>query len=363
MPKGYAIHDTKDWTNFKVEDFDLKPAEDDDITLSITHCGVCGSDVHTISGGWGKLAVPYVIPGHEIIGTVTEVGKNVKDVKVGDRVGVGAQVSSCMNCVPCWNDNENYCRGDGKKGVLDTYNSKYADGSIAQGGYSTQIRAHQQFVFPIPDAISSENAASMLCAGITSYSPLLRNGCGPGKRVGIVGIGGLGHKLRFHSPQYGVLFAAAMGAEVIAISHSPSKREDALKMGAKEFISTKETPNWAKKLAQNPLDLIVSTASSSAVDLPAMLSTLNVHGKLVFVGMPEDSFKDMRVQAFAGNGCFFGSSHIGSRKEVLSMLKLAADKEIKPWIEVLPMSRCSEAVKRVSDNDVKYRFVLKQDLE
>lgn len=355
MPKGYAVKDPKDWTNFQVTEFELKPEEDDDVTLSITHCGVCGSDVHTISGGWGEWATPYVIPGHEIVGTVTAVGKNVKDIKVGSRVGVGAQVGSCMNCVPCKNDNENYCRGDGKRSMVDTYNSKYADGSIAQGGYSTAIRAHQQFVFPIPDEIPSEEAASMLCAGITSFSPLYRNGCGPGKRVAIVGLGGLGH--------YGALFAAAMGAEVIVISHSPKKREDALKMGAKEFISTSETPDWAEKLAKNPLDLIVSTASSNAVDVPAMLSTLDVHGKLIFVGMPEDSFKDLRVQHFAMNGCFFGSSHIGSKKEILAMLKLAAEKKIKPWIEVIDMKRCSEAVKRVSDNDIKYRFVLKQDIE
>lgn len=159
-----------------------------------------------------------------------------------------------------------------------------------------------------------------------------------------VGVGGLGH--------FGILFAAAMGAEVVAISHSPSKKEDALKMGAKEFISTKEEPNWAEKYKNNPLDLIVSTASSNAVDLPAMLSTLKVHGRMIYVGMPEDGFKDIRAQHFAGNGCFFGSSHIGSKQEAIEMLKLAADKKIKPWIEVLPMKECSKAVQRVADNNV-----------
>ena len=210
MPKGYAIHDTKNWTDFKVTEFELKTAEPEDVTLEIDCCGVCGSDVHTISGGWGELAVPFCIPGedivghieqvhlhadnslsgHEIVGKVTEVGDKVKGIKVGDRVGVGAQVGSCLNCPPCKSDNENYCKGDGKNAMVDTYNSKYANGDIAQGGYSTHIRAHQQFVFPIPEAISSEDACSMLCGGITVYSPLLRNGCGQqAKRVAIVGIG------------------------------------------------------------------------------------------------------------------------------------------------------------------------------
>merc|ERR1712032_348341 len=225
----------------------------------------------------------------------------------------------------------------------------------AQGGYSTEIRAHQQFVFAIPDNVKSEHAASMFCAGITVYSPLLRNGAGPGKRVGVVGIGGLGH--------YAVLFANAMGAEVVAISHSPNKKEDALKMGAKEFISTKETPDWADKLAKNPLDIIISTASSNAVDLKAILSTLNVHGRLIYVGMPEEPFNDVRSQYFAGNGAFFGGSHIGSKKEIESMMRLASEKQIKPWIEILPMSECGKGVKRVEQNDVKYRFVYKQDIE
>jgi alcohol dehydrogenase (NADP+) len=238
MAKGYAIADTKKWTDFKVIEYDLKPAEDDDVTLAITHCGVCGSDHHTISGGWGELAVKEVVPGHEIIGKVSKVGKNVKDIKVGDRVGVGAQVGSCMECTSCKEGHENYCLGskDGKKGCVDTYNAKYPDGHEAQGGYSTAIRAHQRFVFPIPESVTSEDAASMLCAGLTVYSPLTRNGCGPGKQVAVIGLGGLGH--------YAVLFAVALGAEVTVISHSPKKKEDALKLGAKHFVSTGEEENW-----------------------------------------------------------------------------------------------------------------------
>ncbi|PWN40462.1 GroES-like protein, partial [Ceraceosorus guamensis] len=163
--QGYAIHDPAKWTDFKVESFDLKPETDDDVTLRITACGVCGSDVHTITGGWGEFNTPYVIPGHEIIGVVTSVGKNVPGgIKVGDRVGVGAQVGSCGTCFPCKEGDEQYCVGDDKTGmgVIDTYNAKYPDGAVAQGGYSSAIRAHHQFVFPIPDQIVDEDAASML---------------------------------------------------------------------------------------------------------------------------------------------------------------------------------------------------------
>ncbi|SHO75990.1 Similar to S.cerevisiae protein ADH6 (NADPH-dependent medium chain alcohol dehydrogenase) [Malassezia sympodialis ATCC 42132] len=353
MPKGYAIHDTKNWTDFKVIDFELKTPEDDDVEVSITHCGICGSDLHTISGGWGPLSVPACIPGHEIVGHVTQVGKNVKDIKVGDRVGIGAQVGSCMNCHPCKHDNENYCIGDGKGHMVDTYNSHWPDGSIAQGGYSTAIRAHQQFVFPIPEGLKSEHAAPMLCAGLTVYSPLFRNKVGPGMRVAIVGIGGLGH--------FGVMFAKAMGADVVAISHSASKEKDALKMGATKFVSTKEDPNWAEHFKNEPFDLIINTASSSAVDVPGMISSLKTDGRLICVGMPEDEIR-VRVQHLAMRSALLGSSHIGNKTEALSMLKLAAEKNIEPWIELVDMKDCSKAMERVSKGDIRYRFVLKQDL-
>ena len=295
-----------------------------------------------------------MIPGHEIIGIVSQVGKNVKDIKVGDRVGIGAQVGSCMNCDPCKHDNENYCVGDGKGHMVDTYNSLWPDGSVAQGGYSNAIRAHEQFVFPIPDAISSEHAAPMLCAGLTLYSPLVRSNVGPGKRVAIVGIGGLGH--------FGVLFAKALGAEVVAISHSGSKRDDALKMGAAEFVSTSDEDKWADKLKAKPFDVIINTASTAAIDFTTLLSVLKTEGRIVSVGMPEDQIK-LRVQDLAGKGAFLGSSHIGSKVEALAMLKLAAEKDIKPWIELIDMKDCSKAVERVSKGDIRYRFVLKQDLE
>ena len=151
--------------------------------------GVCGSDVHTITGGWGPLSSDWICPGHEIVGKVTHVGDEVTEFKVGQRVGVGAQVLSCLDCERCKSDNENYCPEQ-----VDTYNAKFPDGVISQGGYSTTIRTHDRFVFAIPEALASEDAAPMLCAGLTVYSPLVRNGTGPGKTVGIVGIGGLGRE-------------------------------------------------------------------------------------------------------------------------------------------------------------------------
>lgn len=274
-----------------------------------------------------------------------EVGPKVKDIKVGDRVGVGAQVGSCMNCHPCQHDNENYCVGDGKGHMVDTYNSRWPDGSIAQGGYSTAIRAPEQFVFPIPDAVKSEHAAPMLCAGLTVFSPLYRNKVGPGMRVGVVGIGGLGH--------FAVMFAKAMGADVVAISHSANKKEDALKMGASSFVSTKDNADWAKDFQNKPFDIIINTASSSAVDIPGVVSCLKTQGSLVCVGMPEDEIK-LRVQHLAMKGGLLGSSHIGNKKEALAMLQLAAEKKIEPWIELHDMKYCSEAVQRVHKGDSTY---------
>lgn len=231
------------WNSLSLISYQPKTFQDDDVELAITHCGVCGSDVHTLTQGWGGCHLPLVV-GHEIVGIVTRVGAKVTEFKPGDRVGVGAQIGSCMQCKRCKSDNENYCLS-----IIDTYvrikiphqprlsgltgfqqNSVYPDGVVSQGGYSTAIRAHERYVFKIPDAIESRDAASMFCAGLTVYSPLRTNGAGPGKKVGVIGIGGLGH--------YAVLFAKAMDAEVYAFTHSPSKLEDAKKMGADHAITT-----------------------------------------------------------------------------------------------------------------------------
>jgi len=346
--KGYAVMDGKHWDKFEVIEYQPKTWTEDDVELAITHCGVCGSDVHTIDpSAWGVGKYPLVT-GHEIAGVALKVGSNVKDIKVGDRVGVGAQIYSCLKCRACKCDNENYC----PEGV-DTYNAVYPDGVRTQGGYSTAIRANQQFVFPIPDGLESKYACTMLCAGLTVFSPLKRNGCGPGKKVGIVGIGGLGH--------YAILFAKAMGAEVYAFTHSDHKRADIEKMGADHVILT-DHKGWEKPLAMS-LDLIISTRDSSkGMPLNEFLSTLWIDGHFITVGLPDEDLPPINAFSLIGNACRIGSSHIGSKVEALEMLQLAADKGIKPWIEELPMKDCDKAVRGVKEGKARYRYVLTQDL-
>ncbi|KIM37785.1 hypothetical protein M413DRAFT_30702 [Hebeloma cylindrosporum] len=345
--KGYAVTDTEKWDELKVIDFEPKKFEDYDIDIKIEYCGVCGSDVHTVTGGWEGVMLP-VIPGHEITGRVVRVGPKVTEFKVGDRAGVGAQVCSCFKCVPCNTDNENYCLK-----MVSTYNAKYPNGDIAQGGYSTAIRAHERFVFPIPNELNLEQASPMLCAGLTVYSPLVRNGAGPGKRVGIVGIGGLGH--------FAIQFAKALGAEVIAFSHSPEKKDDAMKLGADEFVVTGE--GFAKDM-QGKVDLIICTADvSEGIPLADLLSTLSVNGRCIMVAIPDNSLPPLHSLQLIGNGAFLGGSHIGSKKEALAMLQLAAEKGVESYIEMLPMKDAGKALKGVKDNSVRYRYVLKVDID
>ncbi|EOO02138.1 putative nadp-dependent alcohol dehydrogenase 6 protein [Phaeoacremonium minimum UCRPA7] len=343
---GFQVNGPDSWTEFHKNEFQPKPFGDYDVDVEIECCGVCGSDVHTLSGGWGEQFWPLAV-GHEIVGKAVKVGPKVTLIKEGQRVGVGAQCYSCLECRQCKNENETYCLKQ-----LDTYGSKWPDsGVISQGGYSSHSRTHEHWVFPIPDKLDSKTAAPMLCAGLTAYSPLVRNGCGPGKKVGIVGMGGIGH--------FGLLFAKALGAEVWAISRSHAKEKDCLAMGADGFIATADE-KWAEPHTMT-FDLILNTANSfEGFDLNAYLSMLDVHGKWVSVGLPEDEGIKIRNQTFLTNGCFIGSSHLGSRRETLEMLQLAADKGIKTWIEELPLGPegLKEAMVRLKKSDCRYRFCM-----
>jgi alcohol dehydrogenase (NADP+) len=319
------------------------------VISQITHCGICGSDLHTLRSGWGESLYPCCV-GHEIVGKAVRVGLKVEGgIKFGDRVGVGAQSSSCLrpDCAECADDNEQHCQN----AMVGTYNSKYP-GNIGKsyGGYADYWRGPSHFVFKIPDELSSEDAAPMLCAGITTCSPLMRNGAGPGKKVGIVGIGGLGH--------YGVMFAKALGCEkIVAISRTSAKKQDALKMGATDFIATDEDKDWATEHAGS-LDLIVSTVSSPKMSFVEYLTLLRVNGQFIQVGAPEDSIPPFNAFALIAKSVKIGGSMIGSPEEIKSMLKLAVEKGVHSWSNRYSMKDANKAVVDFNAGKPRYRFVL-----
>lgn len=288
--------------------------------------------------------------GHEIVGTAVRVGANVKHVKKGDRVGVGAQARSCLksDCTECSSHLENYCTG-----FVNTYAGEYPDGEgISYGGYADYNRTNGHFVVPIPEGLASEDAAPLMCGGITVYSPLKQNGCGPGKTVGVVGVGGLGH--------FAVLFAKALGADkVIGISRKADKREDAIKLGADEYIATDDDKDWDKKYSRS-VDLIISTVSSGKMPLTSYLGLLKVHGTHIQVGAP-DAGELPPVNAFTliGKGVKIGGSAIGSAStEIPEMLQLAADKKIKPWVQTRPLKEANQVVQDMEAGKARYRYVL-----
>lgn len=325
----------------------MKKFEEDDVDIAVDACGVCASDVHTISGGWSEDVPLPLCVGHEIIGKVIKVGSKVKNLKVGDRAGVGAQVGADLTCNNCKADQENYCPN-----MVDTYGAPHPDGTIAQGGYSSHVRVHSYFAFKIPDGLETSLAAPMLCAGLTTYSPLKRLGCTKGKKVGIIGLGGLGH--------FGVLWANALGAETYVLSHTPGKKEDALKLGAKEFIVTKEK-DWFKPYAFT-FDILLNCADATdKFNLPDYFGTLKPNGYFHMVGLPDKPLPTLNAQDFMPSGCYIGASHIGNRPEMEEMLELAAKQNIKSWVQEIDISEkgCKEAVERVYNNDnVRFRFTL-----
>lgn len=344
--EGIAILDHKDWKNPKKVTYDPKPFCDNDVDVKIEACGVCGSDIHRANGNWGDAKKPLVV-GHEIIGRVVKLGPKCNSgLKIGDRVGVGAQVFSCLECNRCKNDNEPYC-----KGFVTTYGQNYPDGYNSKGGYANYVRAHEHFIVPIPENIPTHLAAALMCGGLTVFSPLIRNGCGPGKKVGIMGIGGIGHM--------GVIFAKALGAEVYAISRSSSKKDDAMKLGADHFIATKEEPDWAEKY-YDTLDLIVICAGSlTDIDFTDLPKIMKVGGAIRSISIPDESQK-LTLKPFGLVGVSIGNSHIGSIKELKQLLQLVSDKNLKIWVETVPISEkgVQEVFDRMDKGDVRYRFTL-----
>ncbi|MFE4198492.1 NAD(P)-dependent alcohol dehydrogenase [Paenarthrobacter sp. NPDC056912] len=312
-----------------------------DVHIDIKFAGICHSDIHTVRGDWGPQQYPLA-PGHEIAGIVTEVGPEVTKHKVGDRVGVGCMVNSCKECANCLAGEEQYCLN----GNVGTYGSVDRDGTITQGGYSSSVVVNEDFVVTIPEGLDLDVAAPLLCAGITTFSPLNHWGAGPGKKVAVVGLGGLGHM--------GVKIAHAMGAEVTVLSQSLKKMEDGLKLGADHYFATSD-PSTFEQLA-GTFDLIINTVSAS-IDISAYLRLLSLDGTLVNVGAPAEP---LPVNAFAliGGRRRFAGSAIGGIRETQEMLNFCAEHGLGAEIEVIPASKINDAYERVLASDVRYRFVI-----
>ncbi|WP_337266934.1 NAD(P)-dependent alcohol dehydrogenase [Oryzifoliimicrobium ureilyticus] len=339
IAKGYAATDASQ--PLAPFTFERRDPNDDDVVISIKYCGICHSDIHQARNEWGNSRFPMV-PGHEVAGVVTAVGSKVTKFKVGDHVGVGCFVDSCTTCASRDLDVEQYMPG-----LVQTYNDVEADGKTPTfGGYSDSIVVKEGYVLSFPENIPLDAGAPLLCAGITLYSPLAHWKAGPGKKVAIVGMGGLGHM--------GVQIGAAMGAEVTVLSQTLSKQEDGLKFGAKHYYATSDQSTF-EKLA-GTFDLIICTVAT-AIDWNAYLSLLKVDGTMVLVGAPEHPVPVHAFSLIPGRRTLAGSM-IGSIKETQEMLDFCGKHNIVAQVETIPVSQINEAYERVLKSDVRYRFVI-----
>ena len=313
-----------------------------DVRFDIHFAGICHSDIHTVRAEWGQPRYP-VVPGHEIAGVVTEIGSAVTKFAVGDRVGVGCFVDSCRECKNCRAGVEQYCTGSG---MVGTYNGVGKDGQPTQGGYSGSIVVDENYVLTIPAAIPLDAAAPLLCAGITTYSPLRHWKVGPGTRLGVIGLGGLGHMA--------VKIGAAMGAEVTVLSQSLKKMEDGLRLGAKAYHATSDRDTF--KTLRNSFDVILNTVSAD-LDLRRFLGLLDLDGVFVELGVPSNP---MVVPAFSiiGMRRTLTGSNIGGIAEIQEMLDFCAEHGIASEVEVIEPDYINEAYERVVASDVRYRFVI-----
>ena len=312
-----------------------------DVHIDIQCAGICHSDIHTVRGDSGPKPYPLV-PGHEIVGLVTEVGAEVSRHQVGDRVGVGCMVNSCGTCTNCANGNEQYCL----EGMVGTYCGTDRDGTTTQGGYSTHVVVDADYVLSVPEGIDGAEAAPLLCAGITTYAPLRKWNAGPGTKVAVVGLGGLGHMA--------VKIAHAMGAGVTVLSQSLKKQEDGLRLGADHYFATSD-PDTFEHLAGS-FDLIINTVSAK-IDVDAYLSLLGVDGTLVNVGAPAEPLS-LNVFSLINSGRSYAGSMIGGIALTQEMLDFCAEHHIGSEVEVIAADKINEAYERVLASDVRYRFVI-----
>ncbi|GEC05714.1 dehydrogenase [Streptomyces spinoverrucosus] len=313
-----------------------------DVLIDIKYAGICHSDIHQAREGWGEAIFPMV-PGHEIAGIVAEVGPGVTGFAVGDRVGVGCMVDSCRECDNCKAGEEQYCTGTG---MVGTYNALDKNGEPTYGGYSQKIVVDENYVVRIPEGLSLEEAAPLLCAGITTYSPLKHWNVGPGKKVAVLGMGGLGHMA--------VKIAHHLGAEVTVLSQSLRKQEDGLKLGADHYYATSD-PKTFEELA-GTFDVILSTVSAP-LDFSAFLGLLKTDGALVNVGAPEEPISLNVFPLLMGRKTLAGSA-IGGIAETQEMLDFCAEHGFGAEIELIRADQINEAYERVLASDVRYRFVI-----
>lgn len=324
-------------------DFERRDPEPNDVVIEILYCGICHSDIHQVREEWGPSHFPLV-PGHEIIGRVVRTGPAVQKFKTGDVVGVGVFVDSCRECAECRSGNEHFC----VKIPVWTYN--YEDprhGGFTYGGYSNNIVVHEDYVLRIPDGLDLAAAAPLLCAGITTYSPLRHWKVGPGMKVGIVGLGGLGHMA--------LKFSRALGAShIVQFTTSPNKREDALRLGAHEVVLSRD--ERAVMAHAGTFDFILDAVSANH-DMNVLLTLLKRDGHLVMVGLPSEPLAIGAFPLISGRKSLAGSM-IGGIRETQEMLDFCAEKKIAADIELIPIQKVNEAYERTIRADVKYRFVI-----
>jgi len=338
--KAFAAHDpTSKLVPFSFNRRDPRP---NDVVIDILYCGVCHSDLHQVRDEWGGSIYPMV-PGHEIVGRVTAIGGGVKKFKVGDLAGVGVLIDSCRKCNPCKEGLENYC----VEGMTGTYNAYERDGkTLAQGGYSTMIVTDENYVLHISDKLDLKAVAPLLCAGITTYSPLRYVGVEPGMKVGVVGLGGLGH--------LGLKFAVSFGAEVSLITTSSSKEADARRLGAQHVVLS--TDKAMMKKYDSYFDVLLNTLSANHA-YSTYLRLLGLNGTMINVGLPNAAGEVQPFALLKNRRSMLGSG-VGGIKETQEMLDYCAEKNIVADVEVIPMQKINEAYERMLKSDVRYRFVI-----
>jgi uncharacterized zinc-type alcohol dehydrogenase-like protein len=323
-------------------EFDRREVGAHDVALDIAYAGICHSDIHQAREEWGPAIFPMV-PGHEIAGTVTAVGSSVTKFKVGDKIGVGVFVDSCRNCENCKQGLQQYCL----EGMTGTYNQLERDGkTVAMGGYSNYFVINEDYAVHIPENLPLEGVAPLLCAGITLYSPIKHWNVGPGKKVAVMGLGGLGHM--------GVKFAVAMGADVTVLSHSPHKKDDALAMGAHHFVATNDDSVFAEHA--KTFDVILNTVSAE-LDINKYVSLLKLDGTLVVIGLPGKPYA-VHVGSLLDGRRSIAGSMIGGIPQLQEMLNFCGEKSIVSDVEVIKADYINEAYERTVASDVKYRFVI-----